>query len=363
MSDLRERADFGFIRYACCWEDPRLLDAALRPGPGRRLLSVASAGDNAFSLLASGADVLAVDLNPAQLACVELKREAIRRLEREDCLAFLGLEPACDRAAVYARLAGGLGPAARAFWDGRVPLLERGLVHAGKFEGYFRLFRRWVLPLVHGRRTSLSLLEEKSRAERERFYAERWDTGRWRLLFRLFFGRAAMGRLGRDPELFRHVEGPVGDAVLARVRRALVELPGPDSPFLEYILTGTFRRSLPDYLSAARYGAVRAGLDRLELAHGSLEDVLAAPGPAFDGFNLSDVFEYMDPPAAERLLGQALDRARPGARLAWWEMLAERGLPPGLEPRARSLDGLAAGLFAADRAFFYRGFRVAEARP
>lgn len=38
-------ADFSFVRYANCWEDAALLVRALRPAPGMRLLSIASAGD------------------------------------------------------------------------------------------------------------------------------------------------------------------------------------------------------------------------------------------------------------------------------------------------------------------------------
>lgn len=361
VDDVRRRARFHFIRYSNCWEDAAVLCEALRPAPGKRILSVASAGDNSLSLLAAGAQVVAVDLNPAQLACVELKREAIRLLARDECMAFLGLRPSRRRRADFTRLAGGLSASARAFWEAHPALLERGVVHAGKFERYFRLFRRLVLPLVHHRRDCLDLLREKPRAERAAFYRDVWDNRRWRLLFRLFFGRAMMGRLGRDPEFFRYVDEPVGEAILRRAQDALVELPGHDNPFLEYILTGNFTRSLPDYLRADRYEAVRGGLDGLELVEGSVEDVLAAPGSPFDGFNLSDIFEYLDAPSCARLHGLVADRCLPGARIAYWNMLAPRRLPEALAGRLHPLDDLAGRLHARDRAFFYRAFRVEEA--
>jgi len=360
VDDIRRRAAFTFIRYSNCWEDAAILREALQPAPGRRILSVASAGDNSFSLLAAGARVCAVDLNPAQLALVELKRAAIRHLEHDECLAFLGLRPAGDRPATWRRLAPELSPPARAFWNERPQHIEAGLIHAGKFERYFRLFRRWVLPLLHDRRTCRALLEPKSAQERAAFYRDVWDSRRWRLLFRLFFGRTLLGRLGRDPEFFRYVDEPVGETILRRVRRALIELPGEDNPYLEYILTGTFQQSLPDYLRPASYAGLRQNLELLELAEGSVEDVLAASDRCYDGFNLSDILEYLDGPGCERLLRRVLERSRPGARIAYWNMLAPRRLPESLAGRARSLDGLAAGLFARDRAFFYRDFRVEE---
>lgn len=46
---IEHRARFDLIRYANVWEDAELLVAALRPGPGKRFLSIASAGDNSLS--------------------------------------------------------------------------------------------------------------------------------------------------------------------------------------------------------------------------------------------------------------------------------------------------------------------------
>jgi len=79
-SPIQDRARFDLVRYANVWEDAWILREALRPAPGRRMLSIASAGDNAFALLAAGAEVVAADLSPAQIALVDLKRAAIRRL-------------------------------------------------------------------------------------------------------------------------------------------------------------------------------------------------------------------------------------------------------------------------------------------
>ena len=50
-SEAAERADFSGIRYAQCWEDADVLLAALEPAPGKRCVSIASAGDNTLALL------------------------------------------------------------------------------------------------------------------------------------------------------------------------------------------------------------------------------------------------------------------------------------------------------------------------
>ncbi len=191
---IQDRASFEIIRYANCWEDADVLCAALAPAPGKRLLSIASGGDNTLALLAEGADVVAADLSPAQLAVVELKVAAIRHLDRGGTLEFLGFRDSpVPRTEVFGRLAGSLSAGAKRYWRERPEILEAGVIHAGKFESYFRILRRRILPLVHGRKTVHAVLEKRTPTERERFYRDRWDTWRWRLLFRLFFSRWVMG--------------------------------------------------------------------------------------------------------------------------------------------------------------------------
>src|SRR5262245_44446652 len=60
---IEARARFDYVRYANCWEDADVLAAALEPGPAKRILSIASGGDNSFALAADGATVVSVDLS------------------------------------------------------------------------------------------------------------------------------------------------------------------------------------------------------------------------------------------------------------------------------------------------------------
>lgn len=356
----RDRAAWDFIRYASVWEDADLLCEALAPAAaGGRLLSVASAGDNALALLTlDPAEVVAVDLNPAQLACVELRVAAFRRLEHADLLAFLGVAESAGRGDTYRRLRGDLSPGARAFWDAHPGTVAGGVVHAGKFERYLRSFRRFVLPLVHSRRTIEALRAPRTPEEQRAFYAREWDTWRWRGMFRLFFGRAVMGRLGRDPALFDHVGGvSTGDRILARTRYALAELPVRSNPYCAYIMTGTYPpEALPRYLRPEHFDAIRSRLDRVRPVRGGVE---STDGP-FHGFNLSDVFEYMDPAEHARVYGALVDRAAPGARLAYWNMMARRARPDAEAGRVRRLEAEAKALHARDRAWFYSAFHLDE---
>jgi S-adenosylmethionine:diacylglycerol 3-amino-3-carboxypropyl transferase len=360
-ASIESRASFDFIRYGNVWEDADVLCEALAPvAGGGRLCSIGSAGDNALALLTlDPAEVVAVDLSAAQLACLELRIAAFRRLDHAARLAFLGVTPSDARGSTWRTLRDDLSPAARAFWDARPEALSRGAIHAGKFERYFRIFRRFVLPLVHREGTIRALCRPKSIEEQRRFYAARWDTWRWRALFELFFSRAVMGRLGRDPEFFAAVEGPVGERILARTRYALTELPVATNPYVIFIMTGTYASdALPRYLRPEHEGAIRDRLARLRVQHGPVQSA----GGAFDGFNLSDVFEYMPAREHETCYAEIVAQARPHARLVYWNMLVPRGRPASLAARVTPLEDEARTLHARDRAWFYQRLHVDEVR-
>jgi S-adenosylmethionine-diacylglycerol 3-amino-3-carboxypropyl transferase len=359
-SEAAERTDFSGIRYAQCWEDADVLLGGLEPGPGKRCLSIASAGDNTLALLSRGPEsVLALDLSPAQLACLELRVAAYRALQHRELLALIGSVESDARPQLYQACRKHLSGEVLAFWDARPDLIAAGIGSVGKFEHYFRMFRERVLPWVHSRERVGELLREKSREERRAFYGRAWNNARWRLMFHIFFSRKLMGLLGRDPEFFRYVEGNVSERILKRTEYALTELDPAANPYIQWILTGRHNNALPAALRAENFEPIRRNLDRLQWHRGSLEEFLGQD-QKFDCFNLSDIFEYMSPSSYEQLLKLIVSSARPGARLAYWNMLAPRHRPESLATSLRPLAELSAQLFARDNAFFYSALVVEE---
>lgn len=362
MTEAATHADFFQIRYAQCWEDADILVQALDPQPGQVCLSIASAGDNALALLASApARVIAVDLNPAQIACLELRVAAYRELKHGELLELVGSRSSRQRPSLYQRCRSQLSPAAREFWDAHSPEITRGIGGAGKFERYFKTFRTRILPLIHSRKRVVGLLAGGDRQRRETFYEQEWNTWRWRLLFRIFFSRFLMGKLGRDPAFFRYVEGSVADRILTRTRHALTALNPADNPYLQWILTGQHTTALPFALRPENFEKIRRNLDRLEWALGSIEQYLDVhPDLRVDRFNLSDIFEYMSPANYQGLLERLIQSSHPGARLAYWNMLAPRSRPEALADRLRPLEEIATALFQEDKAWFYSRFILEE---
>ena len=354
------RAVFSFIRYAQCWEDADILLRALDVGEGDVCLSIASGGDNSLSLLSRGpARVIAVDMNPAQLACLALRVAAYRTLEHPELLQLVGSRECDDREALYTRCRGALEADARDFWDSHPQLIRAGIGGAGKFERYLAAFRTKVLPWIHPQHRVDRLLAGGTLETRRRFYAESWDNRRWDLLFRLFFSRFVMGRMGRDPAFFRYVEGSVSQRILARTRHALTELDPAANPYLQWILTGRHTTALPHALRSENFDAIRGNLDGLEWHATSIEQFLTTePGLRVDCYNLSDIFEYMSRESFHRLLSTLVGLARDGARFAYWNMLVPRSRPPELADVLISNSEIAERLHLQDKAFFYSRFIV-----
>lgn len=360
-SEVQSRAEFSTLRYAQCWEDADVLLEALAIQPHHTCLSIASAGDNALSMLSRGPrHVLALDLSESQLASVELRIAAYRELNDEELLRLMGSRSERNRRRLYRRCRSVLSPKARRYWDAREAEIDQGIGALGKLERYFETFRRQVLPLVHGRATVDRLFEPKSRDERREFYDQTWNTWRWRKMFRLFFSRRVMARAGRDPAFFEYVEGNVADRILARAEHALCELDPSRNPYLHWIFRGAHGRALPHALRPENQATIRAHLDCLEWRQQSLEDFLRSnDAHGVHAYNLSDVFEYVSPGHYHRTLETIADTAAPAARLAYWNLLVPRSRPGALADRLRPLP-IAEELHRRDKSFFYEDFVVEE---
>ena len=357
LSVLQQR-----LSYAQCWEDPAILQEALQVGPEDDVLSICSAGDNSFALAIAGArSVTALDLSQPQLACAELKLAAIKAFPPDGVYTLLGLNAFGRRVFTYHQLREQLSETARRYWDHNEETLRLGLLSQGKFERYLGLFRTRLLPLVHRGATVQAMLGLTDLDAQKALFDKRWNSLRWRGLFRVFFSRRVMARSGRSEAHFRYVDGPVSSVFLQRAEHVLTKIPAATNPFLQWILTGRYpdlEQSHP-YLSASGQAALRAAADRIRFVHADLESFLSRCEPgSFSAFNYSNLFEYLSEEQHHRLLELTIRAARPGARIAYWNLLVPRSRPEALADRLTRDPQRGAALLARDRAFVYGGFQI-----
>ncbi|MFT5434751.1 MAG: S-adenosylmethionine-diacylglycerol 3-amino-3-carboxypropyl transferase [Myxococcota bacterium] len=342
------------LLYARCWEDDATLRAALAIQPGDSVLSIGSAGDNSFALLLDDpAQVTLLDRNRTQLAVVHLKMACLRRFDPHDTRRFLGTHDAlpAERRRRFAQVRGDLPLWAAEHLASAPDVIDAGILHAGKFERYLAMFRNRVLPVVQSKKTIEDLLDAATLNEQRYIYDLRWNSRRWRTLFRLFFSRRVMERRGRERAFFDHVdEASISDVFISRAAKALCDMPARSNPYLCWILA---KRELPPpYLDDAHYATIRDRLDRITIVEDSLGDHASSAAPQlYDAHNLSDCFEYLTQPDTNTILADLVRISRSGARLAYWNLLVPRDgvAVPGLTAHSERAEAL----HATDRAFFY----------
>ncbi|PRY75487.1 S-adenosylmethionine-diacylglycerol 3-amino-3-carboxypropyl transferase [Yoonia maritima] len=360
-SEIETKAAFYYIRYAQLWEDADILAEGLGECAGATLVSICSAGDNALAMLTlDPSKVVVVDLSPAQIACLNLRIGAFRNLNHTEFLELMGARSSTRRDVLLAKSLAGLNSDTQEFWKTLTEdVVKYGAGGVGKFERYFRIFRTRLLPLVHSKKAIDAIFVSRPKVERQMFLDTRFNTWRWRLLLNVFFSRFVMGRMGRDKAFFDHVEGSPAQHVARRIHHAAVDCDPAENPYLHWIMKGTHGAALPMTWREENFEVIKERLDRVEIRPGSLEAFIST-GEKADGFNLSDIFEYMSPDVFAQVYETILSASAPGARLVYWNMMAPRRVPPAFANQVTTLSALENRLKARDKAFFYSDFVIEQ---
>ncbi len=346
--------NFGFSQ-----EDERTEAEALGL-PGGRVLSIASAGDMALSLVALGAEhVVEVDTDQAQIHLCHLKVAAVRCLSSDEAIAFLGLVPAtsAERELWLQRVDSVLPPSSRAFWQAnREQVARHGVIWAGRYEQFVRKVMRVIGPFLKGPTTDLVRCADLPC--QEQVFSRRFDGWALRGLFRIVFHPAVFSRRGMDPRSLAHREGtlPLGEQYFRRLRAFCTATPARENPWLQLHFLGRVvgPQAVPTYLSPAGFEAARKGLANLEVVHGDVMAFLEnAPDGTANRFHLSNVpdwFSQADFEALMRLIGRKTDRP---ARLVWRYLHVDRQLPEDLAEAIRIDRAWGSSLAGRDRFPFY----------
>ncbi|MBI5479104.1 MAG: DUF3419 family protein [Deltaproteobacteria bacterium] len=344
-------------------EDERTEAAALALGAygsQDRVLSVASAGDMPLSLLALGAEsVIAVDVDPRQLHLTRLKAAAVRRLDREEAVRFLGFMPASRRSRRrwLRDVLPALPPDARLFWEWHEEEAVRGAIWAGRYERYIRWLMLLVKPLV-GFRLFEPLFECDSLPEQRACFERTFDHPKYRAIFRLAFHPRVYARRGIDPRSlqFRSSEQSLGDQFFDRFRALCTATPARQNHLLQLTALGRVQSldSVPEYLTSHGFAAVRARADGLAcLAEDLLVFLERAPRGAFNKAHLSNLADWLPQLRFEQAMRLLYARMATPARLVWRFIHVDRPLPADLAGKIRIDRPLGERLVARDRFPFY----------
>ncbi len=316
-------APYGF---GVSQEDDRIDARLLGPLDAARVVCVASGGEVPLGLAARGAQVTAVDLDPAQLHLTALKWATTLALEPADGARFLGYASADPgaRRRWYPAVRAHLAPAAAAYWDAAPAVVAGGAVRAGRFERYLARAIGLLRP-VWGRGLA-RLCAADSAAEAAAAYQDAVERPWLRLAFQVAFHPRIYGGRGisRAALAQRTDAEPLGAQALRWFRAWCTATPVADNWMLQLFLGGGLRdpERGPDFLRPAGVRALRAAPPPV-LVQADLRAHLAA-SPPFDAVHLSNLGDWLAPAAWDDLLGAVAARSNPRARLLWRELQGER---------------------------------------
>ncbi|MDE6241021.1 MAG: BtaA family protein [Anaeroplasmataceae bacterium] len=339
----------NYIHYSNCHEDVLQLKKYMPPHT-RRILSIASALDNSLAFLENDeVEVLAIDSNPSQVYLSKLKIAAIKHLSYNDFLILLGFKEE-NSVDVYNTLQASLDEETRTYFEEHLFLIENKLIHAGRFEYYFHLFQKKILPLVASKKKIEKFMSFASIEEQRKYYNKYINNRRFRLLFRIFFSKKVMAKLGRDKAYFQYAEGSLAKILKERVDLGIYHNLNSSNPYLQYAMLGKFKE-LPYYAKEEVFDKIKKNIDSIEVKCIDFETVIQNEGN-FDFMNLSDIFEYM-PEDISQFEKWIQNSCNTNARIAYWNMMNPRYLN-GFK-RINTKENL-----KEDRAMYYQDFIVYE---
>ena len=351
---------FRQLVYPQIWEDPVVDLAALQLTRRDRVIAIASGGCNVLSYLtADPAEIVAVDLNGAHIALLNLKLRGLAALpDHSAFFDFFGRADRPDNLAAYdTLLRPGLDAASRAYWDGRgldgrrrIEAFAHGFYRhglLGRFIGMGHAVARLYGANFDALLAARTLEEQRAIFQRDvaplfdkRFV--RWLVGRPSALYGLGIPPAQYAALSAD--------GALTQVLRRRVERLACDFPLADNYFACQAFGRGYARaeapSLPPYLQADNFEAVRERAGRVMPHHGSCTERLAAePEASLDAYVLLDAQDWMNDETLTQLWREIRRTSRPGARVIF-RTAADEPLLPGRVPD----DILAAFRYEAERA-------------
>ncbi|MEE2960696.1 MAG: DUF3419 family protein [Myxococcota bacterium] len=365
MREIEEVLKDGVIRYAQVWEDSNLLEKGLNIQPDDRILSIGSAGDNAFALLLEEPQtVVAVDLNPAQTSLIELKLAAIQEFEHDDFLSLLGLKTDKSAVELYKQIKAKLPDYAQAFWDNQTHILETGLVNHGRLEQYFKNLRTICFDKFVDSDALNAFCRMNDPAKQAVAFEELIAHPKFLPTFIQYTGPDRIAQEGRDPAQFKFVTmEEVGEYFFNRMKTISTTLPMRSNFYMHQFYLGGYvdLETVPPYLKAENYEKLRSLLPRFSVEMVPIDQpVRHHPKGYFNKANLSDLFEYLSEEQTTDILGVLADKFRSGGRIAYWNLLVPRHRTESLAPKLKRCEDLSQFLYRQDRNLFYRDFHIEE---
>lgn len=346
------------IYYSQCWEDSEFLLSSLKiKSKNSHVLSILSGGENVFALAISPVKkIIAIDSNSAQCYLMELKFFAIKILDYNELLLFLGYRKCKDRQILYKKLEPFLTTNAKIWWSNHLYLVKKGIAWQGKLEKYFQYFRLFVLPFLIKKKNLIKILNEENKDTRKKYWQKYTNESYWCFFFKIFCSRFIMSILGRNPEMFRQVtKKNIGLYYYFKLKKMILNGPVDNFYLKAILLKPTSYDNLPFCYKKENFKKLKKSLDKIYFLHYNLLDYLKLSfknNYKFDIFNLSDIFEPLNQSDSDKLFTLLYKLSSNDVKLAYWCNLVSR------KPLNQNWKTLEKNYNLFDKVFIYSEFNL-----
>ena len=374
---------FRGLVYPQIWEDPVIDMEALDIRPNDHIVAIASGGCNVLSyLIADPGKVTAVDLNHAHIALAHLKIASARHLPSQSDFAdfFVKANVPSNIETFDKFVSNHLDEQTRRYWQERDMFGRRRIsAFARGFYGTGLLGR--FIGVSHGLSRLLGvnvskLINAATLDEQRKIFDEsisplfdhwflRWIVRHPASLYGLGIPPAQYAALASDRDVGLH------GVLRQRVQKLACGFPIKANYFAHQAFgrqyDPAFSGGVPPYLEEQNFSAIRSRIDRLDVRHASLTDVLAKASPqSVQCIVLLDAQDWMNDQQLTALWRQINHCAAEGARVIFRTAASERLLPGRVPPDIlsdwRYAAERSADLHARDRSSIYGAFHLYERR-
>ena len=345
------------LNYSSSNEDSNSELKALCIDKNDFILSITGSGARPLDLLIENPDkIVSIDFNPCQNHLLELKMAAIRHLEYEEFLEFLGVRPFQKRITVYNNLRQSLSAEARNFWDQQIEMIEKGVIYQGQWEKYFLKLAK-IFGLTR-KQLRLKLFNCTNMNDQAYLWRNEWDNIFWRLFLRFISSRYTWKALFGDPGFYLYV--PAQFSIYKYLRDqfffASNNILMRESPFATLLFFGKYdvERALPIYLQREHFKILRNNLSSIQIVTQSLLEYLEhCREKQFQKYSLSDFSSYTSIEDYSKIWKGILKTASAGAIICERQFLVKRDIPQDVEASVTRIAELEKELMDHDDSIFY----------
>lgn len=340
------------------WEDPESDRKALRISHGDSMMTITSGGCNSLEFLCYDPEIIyAVDINPSQSFLLEIKIAAMKTLNYDQFIGFLGLLPSDNRIEQYQNIRNFLSEDAAQFWDHQLTIIEKGFLIRGRYENFVKYVGK-LIQFIQGRKRVRGLFTNETLDRQKEFYDTFWDTKRTRLIFNLFFNKHILARKGLKADYFHFDDGSASfaESFFKKFSHAARDIPVDGNYFLQLYLMGKYRslQEAPRYLQKEHYEMIKSRVSRIRIVTDDAKKwLMSMPDFSINCFSLSNICELMSLEDSRILFNEVFRSSSNGGRICFRNLMIPREVPEELQDKIIKDKGLSKELLELDRSFVY----------